>query len=113
MMRIRWTSPTMPTTTIGSSWAAPRRSPMSATPTTPRPRARRGEGDRLRTEILEAAEGLLMETASEDAVSIRAVAQAVGVSPPSIYRHFADKDMLLLEVCRHSFNRFAEAMDEA
>jgi AcrR family transcriptional regulator len=78
-----------------------------------RPRARRGEGDRLREEILAAAEALLVETASEDAVSIRAVAQAVGVSPPSIYRHFADKDMLLLEVCRHSFTHFNAALEQA
>jgi AcrR family transcriptional regulator len=82
------------------------------TPTV-RPRSRRGEGERLREEILAAAETLLVETASEDAVSIRAVAQAVGVSPPSIYRHFADKDMLLLEVCRHSFTHFNAALEEA
>ena len=81
--------------------------------TTARPRSRRGEGERLREEILAAAEALLVETASEDAVSIRAVAQAVGVSPPSIYRHFADKDMLLLEVCRHSFTHFSAALEEA
>lgn len=81
--------------------------------TTVRPRSRRGEGERLREEILAAAESLLVETASEDAVSIRAVAQAVGVSPPSIYRHFADKDMLLLEVCRHSFTHFNAALEEA
>lgn len=80
---------------------------------TVRPRSRRGEGERLREEILLAAEALLVETASEDAVSIRAVAQAVGVSPPSIYRHFADKDMLLLEVCRHSFTHFGAALEEA
>ena len=81
--------------------------------TTVRPRSRRGEGERLREEILAAAESLLVETASEDAVSIRAVAQAVGVSPPSIYRHFADKDMLLLEVCRHGFTHFNAALEEA
>lgn len=80
---------------------------------TVRPRSRRGEGERLREEILAAAEALLVETASEDAVSIRAVAQAVGVTPPSIYRHFADKDMLLLEVCRHSFTHFGAALEEA
>ncbi len=80
---------------------------------TVRPRSRRGEGERLREEILAAAEALLVETASEDAVSIRAVAQAVGVSPPSIYRHFADKDMLLLEVCRHSFTHFSAALEDA
>lgn len=78
-----------------------------------RPRSPRGEGERLREEILAAAEALLVETASEDAVSIRAVAQAVGVSPPSIYRHFADKDMLLLEVCRHSFTHFNAVLEEA
>lgn len=75
-----------------------------------RARARRGEGGQLRHDILEAAEGLLLETGSEDAVSIRAVADAVGVTAPSIYRHFADKDMLLLEVCRHSFQRFDTAL---
>jgi AcrR family transcriptional regulator len=51
---------------------------------TRRHRARRGEGDRLREEILAAAERLLLETGDESAVSIRAVADAVGVTPPSI-----------------------------
>lgn len=77
----------------------------------PRPRSRRGEGAQLRAEILDAAQGLLVETASEDAVSIRAVAERVGVTPPSIYRHFADKDRLLLEVCHHSFDQFAAALE--
>ena len=40
---------------------------------------------------------LLIETADESAVSIRAIADAVGVTAPSIYRHFADKDTL---ICR-------------
>jgi AcrR family transcriptional regulator len=78
-----------------------------------RARSRRGEGDQLRAEILAAAEDLLMRTASEDAVSIRAVADAVGVTPPSIYRHFEDKTMLLLEVCRHSFVQFNGALESA
>ncbi len=73
------------------------------TPASTRKRAARGEGDLLREEILTAAEGLLIETASEEAVSIRAVADAVGVTPPSIYRHFPDKSHLLFEVCGRSF----------
>ena len=77
-----------------------------------RRRHRRGEGDKLRDEIIAAAQDLLVETASEDAVSIRAVADAVGITPPSIYRHFADKDMLLLEVCRANFTTFAQALEE-
>ena len=76
-----------------------------------RPRSKKGEGDRLREEILEAAEALLLETGSEDAVSIRAVADRVGVTAPSIYRHFADKGTLLFEVCDRQFGRFHEYID--
>jgi AcrR family transcriptional regulator len=72
-----------------------------------RPRSPRGEGERLREEILAAAEALLLRTGSEDAVSIRAVADAVGVTAPSIYRHFADKSHLLFEVCSQHFARMA------
>jgi AcrR family transcriptional regulator len=39
-------------------------------------------------------------------VSIRAVAKAVGVTPPSIYRHFADKDELIRVVCAETFQLF-------
>jgi AcrR family transcriptional regulator len=75
------------------------------TPTTPvrRPRARKGEGAALREEILAAAERLLLATGSVEAVSIRGVAEAVGVTPPSIYRHFADKNDLFFEVSARHF----------
>jgi AcrR family transcriptional regulator len=78
-----------------------------------RHRARRGEGDRLRGEILAAAEALLVETADESAVSIRAIADRVGVTPPSIYRHFADKDALLQSVCRAVFARLDDTLEKA
>ena len=78
-----------------------------------RERARKGEGDRLREEILEAAERLLLETGSEDLVSIRAVARATGVTPPSIYRHFEDKTHLIFEVCARHFALFDETMRAA
>lgn len=73
-----------------------------------RPRSPRGEGERLRDEILDAAETLLIETGSEEAVSIRAVADRVGVSAPSIYRHFDDKQTMLFEVCSLQMDRFHE-----
>ena len=86
----------------------------SPSPTrTRRPRARKGEGDRLHDEILEAAERLLLETGSEDAVSIRAVADAIGVTPPAIYRHFDDKAHLLFEVCGRHFERMDAFILEA
>jgi AcrR family transcriptional regulator len=68
-----------------------------------RARSRRGEGDRLRDEILDAVGALLDETQDESAVSIRAIAERVGVSPPSIYRHFEDKEALLNAVCADVF----------
>jgi len=78
-----------------------------------RPRARRGEGAALRDEILTAARDLLAETGSEEAVSVRAVADRVGVSTPAIYLHFADKDALLAEVCNQVFAALDAAMEAA
>jgi AcrR family transcriptional regulator len=81
--------------------------------TATRQRARKGEGELLREQILEAAERLLLETGSEDMVSIRAVAQATGVTAPSIYRHFADKTHLLFEVCARHFAALDEVLQAA
>jgi AcrR family transcriptional regulator len=75
-----------------------------------RPRAPRGSGDRLRDEILDAATDLLLETAQARAVSIRSVAQRVGVTPPSIYLHFEDKDALLDAVCARYFEKLDQEM---
>jgi AcrR family transcriptional regulator len=81
--------------------------------TAPRRRARKGDGDLLREEILVAAERLLFETGSEEAVSIRAVAREVGVTAPSIYRHFPDKTHLMFEVCARQFELLDEVLQEA
>jgi len=78
-----------------------------------RARARRGEGDLLRYEILATTERLLLETGSEEAVSIRAVAEATGVTAPSIYRHFTDKAHLLFEVCERQFTVLDHAIEAA
>jgi AcrR family transcriptional regulator len=75
-----------------------------------RRRAPRGSGEQLRDEILDAATGLLLETGHAKAVSIRSVAQRVGVTPPSIYLHFADKDALLDAVCGRYFEKLDEEM---
>lgn len=68
-----------------------------------RRRAPRGRGAELRGEILRAAMDLLRETGDEAAVSVRAVAQRVGVSVPSIYLHFEDKQALLDAACEEVF----------
>jgi AcrR family transcriptional regulator len=78
-----------------------------------RARARRGEGERLRDQILEAAERLLVSSGDEAAVTIRAVADAVGVTPPSVYLHFADKDALLFAICEKHFEELDRVTQEA
>ncbi|MGH3442725.1 MAG: TetR/AcrR family transcriptional regulator [Nitriliruptorales bacterium] len=80
---------------------------------TQRTRAPRGEGERLRDEILAAARRLLLEAGDKDAVSIRQVATEVGCTPPSIYLHFGDKDELFFAVCEAEFSSFDRTMDAA
>ncbi|GAC1404370.1 MAG: TetR/AcrR family transcriptional regulator [Mycobacterium sp.] len=75
-----------------------------------RRRTPRGSGEQLREEVLDAATELLLETGHAKAVSIRSVAQRVGVTPPSIYLHFADKEALLDAVCARYFEKLDEKM---
>ena len=86
---------------------------MTSAAARPRRRARRGEGELLRAEILTAARGLLAETQDADAVSVRSVAERVGVSTPSIYLHFADKQALLDAVCEVVFAELDARMQAA
>jgi AcrR family transcriptional regulator len=60
-----------------------------------------------------ATERLLAKAGDEEAVSIRAIADAVGVSPPAIYLHFPDKDALIFEVCAARFAELADAIEDA
>ena len=78
-----------------------------------RARARRGEGQHLRDEIVAAGTKLLLETGDEEAVTIRSVAKAVGVSAPAIYLHFADKSALLLAVCEETFAALDDHIERA
>jgi AcrR family transcriptional regulator len=66
-----------------------------------------------RDEILAAGTRLLLETGDEEAVSIRAIAQAVGVTPPSIYLHFADKTELIYAICGELFRTLDHEMAAA
>ena len=89
---------------------------MPATPAAaPRRRTRspRGQGEHLREEILAAAESMLIETNDESALSIRAIAAAVGVTPPSIYLHFADRNDLVFAVCERQAEQIDGVMEVA
>ncbi|WP_431901027.1 TetR/AcrR family transcriptional regulator [Nonomuraea sp. bgisy101] len=78
-----------------------------------RVRANPGEGVRLREEILAAAEELLVETGREGALTLRAVAGRTGVSTPSVYLHFADKDALIEAVCLRAWDELERRMRDA
>ncbi|WP_205625527.1 TetR/AcrR family transcriptional regulator [Actinomadura atramentaria] len=80
-----------------------------------RSRNRRGQGERLRAEIVDAALALLDELADDQALSMRAVARHVGIAATSVYLHFADRDALVLaalERCQHDLLRAAEAAED-
>jgi AcrR family transcriptional regulator len=73
----------------------------------------RGEGARLHGEILDAAVAVIGRTGDADAMSIRALAGEVGVTAPSIYRHFADKAAILRALLARSFAQFEEHLEAA
>ncbi|CAJ1581143.1 TetR/AcrR family transcriptional regulator [[Mycobacterium] wendilense] len=80
---------------------------------TGRPRSRRGHGDQLRDEILAAVNRLLDESGSDEKLTMRAVAQEVGVAAPSIYLHFADKSQLVWAALADKYTQLAEVMRAA
>lgn len=82
-------------------------------PATRRARARRGEGERLREEILAAAERLLIETGDEGAGPIWAIAEAAGVTPPVHLPPLPRQDRLLGAVCEARFQEFDRDLEEA
>jgi AcrR family transcriptional regulator len=67
-----------------------------------RKRNARGQGDRLRGEIVEAALRLV-DAAGADAITLRAVAREAGIAAPSIYDHFADVDGVVRAVIERCF----------
>ncbi|MCB0882206.1 MAG: TetR/AcrR family transcriptional regulator [Thermoleophilia bacterium] len=88
---------------------------MSSDESAARPRRRRnprGEGARLRDELVEAASDLIAEHGSAEGVSIRAVARRAGVSAPSVYLHFDDRDALISAVLVQRFADLGDAVVE-
>jgi|ERR1700761_8156010 len=76
----------------------------------PRRRNRRGQGTLLRDDIVQAASSLLEQSGEEEALTLRAVARAAGITAPAIYAHFADRDEIKLAVMERTFTTLAEAL---
>ncbi|GHJ48341.1 putative transcriptional regulator, TetR family protein [Catellatospora sp. TT07R-123] len=74
---------------------------------------RRGEGSKLRDDLIAAATALLEEAGSEDAISLRGVARRAGVTAPSIYAHFASREEILVAVIAEVYEDMTAAMTAA
>jgi AcrR family transcriptional regulator len=86
----------------------------ASTPTANRrERNRRGQGDRLRHELVHAAVALLAETGELRALTLRAAARRVGIAATSIYLHFPDLESLTEAAIDRAFDEFDAARDTA
>lgn len=78
-----------------------------------RERNPRGEGERLRATLLEAATDLLAESENPEAVSVRAITRRAGVSPTALYLHFDSREGLFHAVSEACFAELGAAMSAA
>ncbi len=78
-----------------------------------RRRNARGEGKRLREEILEAAEALLGESHDAGRLSLRGVAKKVGIAATSVYLQFPDVDHLKVALAERGFVELNKARETA
>lgn len=66
----------------------------------------------LRSVLLDVADRLIDEDKA-GVFSLREVARRAGVSAPATYRHFRDKESLLVALAKKGFDDFADALKEA
>jgi AcrR family transcriptional regulator len=79
-----------------------------------RPRNPRGEGSKLREQLLAATAEVLNEVGDADRASVRAIARRAGVSPTALYLQFPDRDSLVAAAVDAGFETFnAELMAAA
>lgn len=76
-----------------------------------RKRNPRGQGERLRDDIIEAASRLLADPAAPP-LTLRAVAREVGVAATSVYLHFDSIETLTLATVNHLFAELISRQDE-
>jgi AcrR family transcriptional regulator len=75
-----------------------------------RERNPRGEGSRLREQLLQATAEVLNEVGDADRASVRAIARRAGVSPTALYLQFPDRDSLVAAAVDAGFEAFNEAL---
>ena len=78
-----------------------------------RRRNARGEGSKLAHEIVEGAMALIAREGGPQAVALRSVAREIGISAPSIYAHFPDRESILQAVVVQVFEELRLRLEEA
>lgn len=80
-----------------------------------RQRNPRGQGERLRAEVLAAVARLLDQRLTDTLLpmSLREIAREAGIAAQSVYLHFADKEELARAVADDGYRRAAAAMGRA
>ncbi|WP_164520302.1 TetR/AcrR family transcriptional regulator [Specibacter cremeus] len=78
-----------------------------------RRRNARGQGRRLREELIDAAGALIAESGDASTLSIRQVGARAGVAATSVYLHFTDLDQLKLAVARRGLAEFGRLRQAA
>lgn len=75
-------------------------------------RSPRGQGHLLQVEILETTAAMMSTVTDAEALSVRAIADAVGKTVPALYQHFADKAELLTAAAEHALNTMGTVVAE-
>ncbi|MDN3351262.1 TetR/AcrR family transcriptional regulator [Actinomadura sp. DC4] len=82
-------------------------------PSPSRGRNPRGQGERLRDDIVSAALQMLDDLADDQALSLRAVAREVGIAATSVYIHFEDRDALVLAALERCHRELTGGIEQA
>lgn len=99
---------TMPTTAATTD--SPVDTAATAAPRPPRQRNPRGQGYRLRGEIIDGATRLLERTGNEEALTLRAICREVGITVPSLQRVFPDRPAIIDAVVAGELATLHEAL---
>jgi AcrR family transcriptional regulator len=67
----------------------------------------------VRTELISVAERLLEARGSADVITVAEIVGGVGVTPPVLYAHFADKQALFVAVHERRMKSFRDALRRA
>lgn len=86
---------------------------MSSESDPQRRRNPRGEGGRLREDIVTGAAALLDQSGESGAVTLRAIARSLGIAAPSIYRHFDSHAAIMFAVVEKAFSELESELRSA